>query len=288
MRKYFVILFIQHACLLTGIVAQPFTDIFNVRYFILPARTDFSGADEKVTTTWRTVSVELPLKMKEDYLVFRPNFESYSFGNSEFIKNDLYGVALPVTFLMQLKNKSWKTAITFIPRISSDFENSTANDYQYGGALLAVFEKKENLKYKFGVYYNSEHFGFFMRPLLGIDWRINERLTLFGVLPATMNLEYKTGKHICTGFAFNSFTKSFRLFNDDWFKIEDNHLKIFVDYYVTKNLVLNIEAGHSVFRKYSQGFGKDSGKTETELKFQDGMLVKVGWMWRMRLDKKME
>jgi hypothetical protein len=65
---------------------------------------------------------------------------------------------------------------------------------QAGGAVLLTYKKHPDLKYKFGLFYNREFFGNFFVPLAGIDWKINNRLQLFGVLPGNLVLERKVSR----------------------------------------------------------------------------------------------
>jgi hypothetical protein len=257
--------------------AQPYIDIVNVRYYSMPINNSLYS-HPKYNSEWITAGMDVPIKLKDNYLLISPYFETYT--TFEF----LYGIALPITFVKQWKNPSWKTAFTFIPRLSYEEQEISSSDiHQYGGVVLAIYKKKENLKYKFGVYYNSEYFGFFMLPLLGIDWNINSKWNLFGALPGSMSLEYKMMKRIYTGIAFRSITNSFRKSGDDYFKIEDNHLRLFADFYITKHLVFTAEGGHSIFRKYSRNYG---GKIEKAINFKDGTVYKAALSWRIRLDEK--
>jgi hypothetical protein len=276
-HNFLIILFLL--CFSWKSEAQPYIDIVSIRNYVMPAASKYSDAEEN--TNWFTAGLDLPIKLKENYLLLSPFFERYTTNTYE----NLYGAAFPVTFLKQWKNQSWKTAFTFIPRYSfSEFASSDI--FQPGGAVLAIYKKKENLKYKFGAYYNSEFFGFFMIPLLGIDWNINAKWNLFGVLPGSLNLEYKLLKHLYTGMAFRSITNSFRAFKEDeYFKIQDNHLRLFADFYLTKHLVVTAEAGHSILREYSFGYKSDGNKTETDLEFPDGFVYKASVSWRIRLDE---
>jgi hypothetical protein len=265
--------------------AQPFIDIVSVRYYSMPASYEREIKQYEGNISWFTVNTDLPIKLKEDYLVFSPSYERYSLPEPN--NENLYTICLPSTYIMQWKNPSWKTAVTLIPRISfSEFASS--NIYQQGTAVIAIYKKKENLKYKFGAYYNSEFFGFFILPLLGIDWNMNDRWNLFGILPGSMNLEYKMSKAMSAGLAFRSITNSFRAFEHHYFKVEDNHLRFFLDFYFTKHLVMTAEAGHSLLRKYSRGFRDSSDKEETDLMIEDGVIYKIALGWRIRLDEKKE
>lgn len=250
----------------------------------MPEQSKLVNNGRPSNNKWITAGMQLPLKLREDYLIISPFFEKYSIDNEA--GQNLYGVSLSLAYLKQWKNKSWKTAFAFIPRISSDFKNVSSNDYQLGGAVVATYQKKENLSYKFGAYYNSEYFGFFMLPLFGMEWEINDRLNISGILPAHVNLEYKSGKQIYTGVDLQFITNSFRLYNDYYYRIDDNHLKLYADFYLTKNLVLTAEAGHSVLRKYTLGIRNEEMKSSTDLEYEDGFVFGGRVGWRIRFDKK--
>src|SRR4051812_16310587 len=101
-------------------MAQPYIDVVSVGNYIMPA----NGAGGKEYTDWFTAAMDLPVKIKDDYLLLSPFYEEYALALSD---GHLYGAAFPVTYLKQWKNPLWKTAFAFIPRLSfSDFtsENS--------------------------------------------------------------------------------------------------------------------------------------------------------------------
>ena len=88
-----------------------------------------------------------------------------------------------------------------------------------GGVLLAGYTKNTNLKYKFGVYVNNEFFGVFVMPLAGIDWRINDRNNLFGILPGRLTFELKLNNNFYAGANFRAITNSYRLDNGNYLQI---------------------------------------------------------------------
>lgn len=286
MKIKLIVAFILWACIYQNTMAQPYIDLINIKYHYLPAKINHQNEDENVTTNWFTASMDLPIRMKEDIFLIRPYFETYKLEGAGSVNSQLYGIGLPLSFQKQWKNKSWKTSITIIPRLNSDLENISSRDYQLGGAVLATYKKNEKLKYKFGAYYNSEFFGTLMFPLAGIDYQINDRINLFGIIPVNMTFEYRFAKNFYSGISIPFITNSYRLYDDSYFTVHDNHLKLFVDYYLTKNFVLNAEAGYSIFRKYSAGTKNEEGKNETDLEYTDGLVLKAGIAWRIRLDEK--
>jgi hypothetical protein len=287
-RKFFGKTLVLAFCILSlmrNASAQPYFDVLNIHYLNSPEERIISSKENPSAINYFSSQIGLPFKMKEDILVLNPFYEHYRLmlQPDETTIETLRSVGLPVTFLKQWKKPAWKTAFVFIPRINSGLKDIQSKDFQYGGALLFSYKKKENLKYKFGLYYNSEFFGPFIIPLLGIDWNINERINLFGVLPGNLALEYKFCASLYGGINFKSITNSYRFDGLSYLKISDNYLKLFLDYYLVKKCVVTIEAGHSVLRKYETGNTPDSFIANH---FGDGLLLKAGLSYRMRLDQK--
>ncbi len=265
--------------------AQPYFDVVNFQFVNSPEKKFLNSKNNPSGINYFSAQAGLPFKLKKDLLLFNPFYEQYNLWlqTETNTTQTLNSIGLPVTFLKQWKNPAWKTAFVFIPRINADFKSTTQHGYQFGGAILAVYKKKENLKYKFGVYYNSEFFGPFFIPLLGIDWNINERLNLFGVLPGNLALEYKLNSSLYGGINFKSITNSYRFDGLSYLKISDNYMKIFLDYYVEKKFVVTLEAGHTILRKYKTGH---TNEQFVQNNFSDGMLLKVGPSYRIRLNLK--
>jgi len=279
MKKFLLLI----CCIPLCVNAQPFIDLASVYY-------QYSAADKPVHnntvyTDLASVSLTLPLKVDSDYVVINPVYENFrmTFPLS-FVDREFHAAYLPLTWLHSW-NARWKTAFVFIPRMSAEIDDRIKkNDFQYGGAILNSYKKNETLKFKFGLYYNSEFFNHFFMPLLGIDWNINSRWNLFGVLPGSMNLEYKINKLVHAGILFRSITNSYRYYDYNFIRVNDNHLKLFMDFYLTKTQVISIEAGHTILRKYKSGFRNEGKADYYEMNVTDGYLFKVGYAFRLRTD----
>ena len=154
---------------------------------------------------------------------------------------------------------------------------------QWGGAFIATRILSAHLILKGGLYYNKEFFGNYFLPLIGGEWKPNERMSIFGLLPNNLFIDYKLSETIHTGFVFKGITASFRLKvtnNYDYIRMEEGQFKFFADYYVKKNIVINIEAGHTLKREYGFGF---LNKESTSAEFNDGYLLKAGIYYRLWL-----
>jgi len=146
------------------------------------------------------------------------------------------------------------------------------DDRQYGGVILTTYKKNQSLSLKFGIYYNKEFFGNYFIPLVGIDWQINKKNNLFGVLPGNMIFEHKVNQKFYYGTSFRALTNSYRLQTTDpcfsgdctarnYLRVDDNQLGIFADVYPFKKIVLTAETGYTILRRYGYGFkGKKKQK----------------------------
>ena len=266
--------------------AQPFFDLLNIQGQLSKPTKDHSKDSSGTETYNYSADLSVPLKIKKDYLAIGASYSILRVKQSNFREIDMRSILFSLAWVKQWKNEKLKTSFILISRANSEPGNSiTQNYFQWGGAVLHTVKRRENFKYKFGLYYNSEFFGPFILPLVGIDWNINERLNLFGVLPGSMNLEYKLNNSIYVGAAFRSITNSYRMAANSFIRINDNHLKAVADFYLTKNHVLSLEAGHSILRKYKPGIRVAGETTYSDFQVNDGYLLKIAYAFRFRLDE---
>jgi hypothetical protein len=265
--------------------AQPYFDILTIHSIISPERSLTDSKKNPSAIKYFSAQIGIPFQLNKDVLLVNPFIEQYSLKlQSGTTKTTTVGsVGIPITFLKQWKDSTWKTAFIFIPRINSEIRELTLDNHQFGGAVLAIYEKKENLKFKLGLYYNKEFFGNFFMPLAGIDWNINPRLNLFGVLPGNLAFEYKFNSLLYGGINFKCITNSYRFNGSSYLKVSDNYLKLFLDYYIAEKFVITIEAGHTMLRKYTTS---NTNEDFVQNSFHDGLLMKAGISYRIRLDKK--
>lgn len=264
--------------------SQPYFDVANFYYQKSPTQSLFHSNDNEIKSQLFFANFNVAIKLKEDYFIINPFFEHYQLNYSENKK--FYGIGIPLTYRKQWKNSKWQTTFAIVPRINSDLDKVDANDYQIGGALLAIYKKSESLSFKFGVYYNSEFFGPFIIPLAGLQWNESERLNIFGVLPRIMNIEYKFNKHFYGGIELNFTTNSYRYDDYYFIRINDNYVKIYFDTYVNKNIVITLQAGQSFNRKYRTGFRENGVTHYNNLNVNDGLIIKAGLTYRLRLNEK--
>ena len=286
-RKIFIhisILFSISIGAISNIDAQPYIDAFNSRYVKSPDAGFFQHDKKATDLNYFNLSTILPvlLKNKKDAVIFSPFYEQWSahIAGVDSFKTTHFGLVLPVSLLKSISAK-WSLLITPIIRIN-DTAFTGKSKYQFGGALLASHKSADGkFTYKFGVYLNGDLFGMFVMPLVGIDWRINASTNLFGVLPGNLTVEHKVSRHFYFGAAFRALTNSYTDINAQYWRIDENQLGTFADCYLTKNILFNIEAGHSIFRKIHSGI---KNGLRTDLMANDNVYLKIGLAYRIRLD----
>jgi hypothetical protein len=182
--------------------------------------------------------------------------------------------------------------LAFIPRWNGETAIQFSDGFQAGGAALLTYKKNSALQFKFGLYYNSEFWGGNFIPLFGLDWKINKKQRLFGILPGYLTYENRINSRFSWGGNFRTFTNSYKLQNSspvpsdaDFVRVDDNQLGAYTDFYLSPKLVLNAEAGYSILRKVRTGYGKTSNDDFSVLSKNNAPYLRLTLQYRIRLDK---
>lgn len=262
--------------------SQPYLDIISVKYMNSPDAGLLNRDKNPVKLKYFNAAVNIPIQFnnKKDAVIISPFFEQWS-SKIDSSKRQYYtGIGLPVT-LSKYINSKWTVLVTGILRLN-DSSITGKTRVQAGGAFITNYKTKENLTWKLGLYVNNELFGVFVMPLAGIDWRINERNNLFGLLPGNLTYEHKMNGRFSYGATFRAITNSYARNNGYW-RVDENQLGLFLDIYPVKNFALTAEAGHSLFRKIRTGVKEVS---KLDAKVNDNLYFRIGLAYRVRFDKK--
>jgi Domain of unknown function (DUF6268) len=264
------------------LMAQPYLDIVSLKYSNSPDAGVINHNRNDVSISYYNLSTNLPLqfKNKKDALIFSPFVEAWSVQLKNNDRQHYYSIALPVSLSKTIPQSKWTILLTGIARINDSIISSKSK-MQVGGAFILSNKRTEKLTWKLGLYVNAEFFGVFVMPLAGIDWKINQRNTLFGVLPGNLTYEHKISKQFYYGANFRAITNSYATTKGYW-RMDENQLGIYLDTYFNKNFVLNIEAGHSILRKISTGI-KDVSRSDADV--NDNFYFKLSFAYRVRFTK---
>lgn len=280
MRKFYLIIWVLWFC--DKSTAQPFLDIINLKYTNSPNTGIINQNKNSVKLPYFSLGTNLPLqfKNKKDAVIFSPYFEEWWSQVNNNKRQHYYGAALPVSLIKWIPHTRWGVLVNGIVRMNDSSINRKTN-LQVGGAFIVTYKRKDNLTWKLGVYVNNELFGVFVMPLAGIDWRINSRNSLFGILPGNLTWEHKLNEHFYYGACFRAITNSYGN-NIGYWRIDENQLGLYLDTYLNKNFVVNVEAGHSLFRKIRTG---EKHVTKVDTKINDNLYFKLSLAYRVRFTK---
>lgn len=276
------------------VYAQPFVDIASFNYQTYSAPYKYNAAKQNKTDDY-FLNLFVPKTFKNgNVLLIRATGEllNSSINGDSAYSSTLYQVSVPVGFQFFSSNKKWKTVIIGVPKIATEMNTLVdSKDYQLGGIFLENYTYSDNLKIKFGLYCNREAFGNFFMPLAGIDWKVSERLSLFGIMPSSYKVEYMLKKNkLYTGLHFKSFTRSFRLSkiqNYDYVRYNEIQLRYFIEYLAYKKMLLFAEVGYSLGRnpwQYTYGTKTETFVNPIYTATQRFFAFNVGVAYRLRFD----
>jgi hypothetical protein len=266
--------------LLSGqLFAQPYVDPLQVS-----VTRGFKNKQAQATPFTRLwIGSDIPIQLKKNtYLLLSPFYEHWQIdsANTPEIVPKVQGLALPVGLILPLANPKWSLTMLTTFRWAGE-ALFAKNTFQLGGVAFASYALQPTQKIRFGMYMNQEAFGIFIVPLFGIDWRMNSRDYLFGILPGRLSYEHQWNKLLYWGATFRSLTNSYRLSNGHYLRLDDNQLSAYIDYYAAQNICVTLEPGYGLFRKLRTGINDKNYLTNRQ--WGDGAFIKLSAAYRIRL-----
>ena len=211
------------------------------------------------------------------------------------VTTNFFAFILPIGLQYQTPSQKWKWLILAMPKVAGT-QGDVYSSYQFQPGVFALATKKinSNLSLKFGLFYNKEFFGNFIVPIVSADWKINNRMQLYGTFPTFYKFEYALKKHVVyTGINYRSYTRSFLLkgAEHNYMRIDDMSIKAFVEFYLSKKFVLYAEAGRMINYRLLDYHYNTRNKPENEInnsilfrKNEIPFFINFGLAYRIRFD----
>jgi hypothetical protein len=216
--------------------------------------------------------------------------------------NHVSAMMLKVGINHQFSEK-WSGNFVALPRLASDFRGELiGHDFQLGGLVLLKYTKRSNFKYKFGFYANSELFGPFCTPIVGLYYKSpNDKFELDLSLPLMGDLNYRFYEKVFGGMRFQGFVRSYHLHDSyylsqpEYLTKTTNELYTYLGVEPIKGLLIKANLGYSIGRHYriyniedqidlgvsAFRFGDDRKQLNTD--FADGLLFRIDCVFRLYL-----
>ena len=307
------ILFLLVAGFTSSLYSQPYVDLINVNNQRVKSNyTDSFGGNNYLNNY--ALNITLPIKLDSSKTIIIRGFaESLNYSTeiktnqripfTNQLANENTGISttffayiLPVGLQYQVPSQKWKWLFLAMPKIAGT-QGDDYSSYQFQPGVFALATRKINsdLSLKFGLFYNKEFFGNFIVPIISADWKINDRMQLYGTFPTFYKFEYALKKHaVYTGITYRSYTRSFLLkgAEHNYMRIDDMSIKAFLEIYLMKRFVLYAEAGHMINYRLLDYHYNTRNRPEYEInnsilfrKNEVPFLINFGLAYRIRFDK---
>jgi len=227
-----------------NILGQYFIDIISANtqlYRSIPAEGSF---EQTGINTWANLFVPI-VRPSGNAIIVRASGEQLTLSN-ENASLRLNSLTLPLGVQWKSKNPKWRHTTLIIPKIAGA-SNLTLNDRgQLGLYWLSQYSFSDSLRVKMGLYVNREFFGNLYVPMFGLDWKVNQRWTLYGTLPNSFRCAYSISPGtLNTGIGFKSMVRSFRASNaQEYVRYNEIQFKYFLEWIIAGKWVTFCEVGY--------------------------------------------
>ena len=191
--------------------SQGYVDLFRINYG-QTLKNEFKDVDGSTHIKSFEAGFTLPLPINKEHAFITGTDFSYNKLQlfPEAIFSDLYSTTLKFGLASNWSEK-WSTTIVLLPKLASNYQNISRNDFFMGGIALLKLKKNESLKYRFGLYASMEAYGLFTTPIIGWYYLSpNKQFEMDMSLPITADISYNFG-NIALGIDYFGIGRSFNL-----------------------------------------------------------------------------
>tara|TARA_R110000851_G_scaffold61343_6_gene141314 strand:+ start:27292 stop:28176 length:885 start_codon:yes stop_codon:yes gene_type:complete len=284
--------------------AQDYVDIFRIGYGET-FNNDFEGTNSSTSIRSFEVGLTFPVVLNDNHaLITGADFSANNlqlFPEAE--RTSLYSTNIKLG-LASTYSERWSSTIVLLPKIASDYNDISSDDFYLGGFALLKLQKKENLIYRFGVYGSQEAFGFFTTPIIGWYYLSpNKKFEMDMSLPISADVSYDLGK-TTIGMDYFGIGRSFNIKKenqpDTYVDLSSLEFAAYWQFnFLDKSVLLRTKLGYSSnnYEVYTDGetidlglsafsFGDDRTQLNPEMK--GGFFAKIEAIYRFNLPTKQD
>lgn len=282
--------------------AQDYVDIFRIGYGET-FNNDFEGTNSSTSIRSFEAGFTFPVVLNDNHaLITGADFSTNNlqlFPEAE--RTSLYSTNIKLG-LASTYSERWSSTIVLLPKIASDYNDISSDDFYLGGFALLKLQKKENLIYRFGVYGSQEAFGFFTTPIIGWYYlSSNKKFEMDMSLPISADVSYALGK-TTIGMDYFGIGRSFNIKNenqpDTYVDLSSLEFAAYWQFnFLDKSVLLRTKLGYSSnnYEVYADGetidlglsafsFGDD--RTQLNPEMNGGFFAKIEAIYRFNLPSK--
>ncbi|MBI1268067.1 MAG: hypothetical protein GC193_11620 [Cryomorphaceae bacterium] len=289
MHILYLILCLTFIC--NALSGQQFVDLAKLEYRISPNNVVLDSTNANFNIAYADASALVPLKVDS------ANYVLAGFAHSTLVLDgDVFQSNTLQVGWQHNWNAAWKSTFLLLPKSSAKRGNLGSGDFQFGGLVIVSKSKSPTFQWKFGAYVNGDKFGPLTVPIFGFKWQASTSLQIDATLPLGATVRKTLNDRLHAGIVYSGRKYSYNA-NDAYLEVGENNVWGFADVYVTRSLVLNLRAGHSILRDYQffknadlvdVSFGSfELGDNRSQLtgSLSQGYSFHAGLIWRINLDK---
>jgi hypothetical protein len=200
-------------------------------------------------------------------------------------------------------NDKWSATFMVFPKIASDKIALSKENLQLAFLSLLTNKKREDLKYKYGFYANTEKYGLLIVPILGIYYvSPSKKFEANLNLPIVGDINYRLNGKFWLGMKFDGLGTTYNLNNQNYspngayVSKVSNEIVSYLRFKLSKSIYVNTKVGYAISRNYEVYdsddkislalgpfyFGDD--RILLNERFKDGAIFKVELFYRLNFD----
>lgn len=297
--KYIFRLFIGLALMTAN--AQNYMDIGSISYSNSPSNKFKNSSEETRVEEWG-LALNFPVVLNEKNVLLTglyANMIQVKLDPELSENTNLNTVGLLLGFNRTYSEK-WSATYVILPKISSDLNELSGKDFQLGLLSLFSYTKRSDLKYKIGLYANTERYSLSILPLLGLyyqgpDKKFEANLTL----PIRADVNFKLFEKTKVGLNFDGLGSSYNMnkriyFDKETYAVKSsNELFTYLMIQLGTSFYVKPKLGYSIFRTYKVFENNDKvdfsvgpfyvgdNRTQLNTNFEDGAIFKIELVYRV-------
>lgn len=258
-----------------------------------------SATQTRIREVSQDLSVPLKINDRTTLLtgVLYEQFNTRLFADGNFI--NFSSTCMKLGLNQKLSDRLSATLV-LLPKIAKDISALDAKDFQLGAISIFKFKKSNDLHFKYGLYFNSELFGPFFVPLVGLYYLSpNKKFETNLLLPLQADVSYRLLNEVRVGANFNGQIRTYHFSNllaghpDTYLARATNELFAYLRYDFSEGLSIYARAGMSVGRTYKVFDSEDKvnfglpatffgpERTQLNTNFSNGPIFMLSLLYRV-------
>jgi hypothetical protein len=291
------------SCICFPGISQNYFDLVNLTYTNTP-RNDFEISNKQTTVEELALELNFPIVIDDKTILLTGLFANKT---KVLLDADIPSSNLQVLGMNFGVNKTfsdtWSATFMAFTKIASDKIEFTNDNFQFAFLSLFTNKKSSDLKYRYGVYANTEKYGVIVVPIFGLYYvSKNKKFEVDLNLPIIGDINYNLNNKVWVGMRFDGLGTTYNLTNQNYtpngayVSKTSNELVSYLRFKLSESLYIDTKVGYAISRNYKvfdtddkidlavSSFYFGDNRTQLNERFKDGAIFKVALFYRLHFD----